>query len=211
MANVCVGRPRNLLRPRIAGHERLQRLERDDRCAGIDELLVGADMIRVVLRVDDVLDRQGRDRPDLFHQPVEVLVAGILRVDDDQAFGGDTDERVRAAAGHHVEVRLQLPDLLDRLPCAAASAAALPRRRLCRRAARPRGARSPNDSRRKLYDMTLQILPRKRVEFTRRFFNVSERAGPISLEIRRVAPGYDPSLSRLYNEPRVQQSGDRRA
>ena len=48
--------------------------------------------------------------------PGEVHVARVLGVDDDHPVGRDAHQRVGAAAGDHVEVRLQLADLLDGLP-----------------------------------------------------------------------------------------------
>ena len=73
-------------------------------------------VIGVMVRVEHVLHRQRRDRRDLLHQPAIVLVARILRVDDDEPVRGDADERVGPSARHHIEVGRELPDFLDRLP-----------------------------------------------------------------------------------------------
>ena len=103
--------PGIVLGPRVARHVRLQRLERDDLRAGVDELLVLADMIRVVLRVDARTSPAG-SRPIVISSisAVEVLVAGILGVDDDASPSGVTRISVLAPlAGDHVEVRLELP------------------------------------------------------------------------------------------------------
>ena len=59
---------------------------------------------------------------DLLHEPLVVLVARELGIDDDEPLRGDADERIRAGASDHVEIRLELANLLDRLPRRRASA-----------------------------------------------------------------------------------------
>ena len=126
----------------------LQRVEADDLRARVDELLVVADVIRMMVRVDHVLHRQLRDRADLLHQPLVVLVARELRIDDDQALGRHANERVRAGAGDQVEIGLELSDLLDDLTrgsTAAARSATL--RRLCERRRTKSRDKTENDYR----------------------------------------------------------------
>src|SRR5687768_8544966 len=120
-----------------------QRLQRDDLRAGVEELLVVSDVIGMMLRVDDEPYRQAGNRSDLFHHAVVVLIAGILGVDDDQALGRDANQRVRTATGNHVEVRLELTDLLYRLPGPAPAPSSPALRRL--RHADRGGQREQND------------------------------------------------------------------
>ncbi|MNC91193.1 hypothetical protein D3C83_74020 [compost metagenome] len=85
----------------------------------------------MMLRIDDVLHRQRRDGSNLFHQAIEVFVARVLGIDDDHALRGDANQCVGATPRHHVEVRLERPNLLNSLSGTAAPAtSALARRRL---------------------------------------------------------------------------------
>ncbi len=114
MANVTVGRPWDVLGSRIAGHSGFQRVERDHLRSSVDELLIVADVVRMVVGIEHIFDRQVRDGFDFLHHPVVVLVTLILGVDDDQSIRGHADQRVGAAARDHIEVRLQQTDLFDR-------------------------------------------------------------------------------------------------
>src|SRR6267142_629631 len=129
---------RNILRPRIILHPRFQSFKRQDLSAGIDELLVIADVIGMMLRIDDIFHRLVRDRPDLFHYPVVVIafrscwwIWRIFRIDDDQALSRNPDKSVCSASDDLVEIRLQHLDLFDSLSCGCAGWTTRRTRRQC--------------------------------------------------------------------------------
>src|SRR4029078_12933908 len=72
-------------------------------------------MCGMVWGIDDKLYRLRSDGFYFFHQTIEVLIAGILRVDDNQPLIRHPHECVCAAAGDFVEIRLQHFDLLNGL------------------------------------------------------------------------------------------------
>ena len=56
-------------------------------------------MVAVMVRVEHELHRQVRDRRDLFGQSLVILVAGVLRIRDDQPVARHADERIEEWCG----------------------------------------------------------------------------------------------------------------
>ena len=76
-----------------------------DRRAGLLDVLVAADVIRVDVRVDDVADRPLRERAD--RREDLVRHRRVLRVHDQHAVGADLHGDVAAGADQHVDVALR--------------------------------------------------------------------------------------------------------
>ena len=80
--------------------------------ARVQESLVVAAVIGMMMRDDEVLDGLIGDTLDERHQSVVIRLAWKFAVYDDQALAGDADQAIGAGAGDHEEPRL---DLLDGL------------------------------------------------------------------------------------------------
>jgi hypothetical protein len=78
--------------------------------ARIQEPLVVAAVIGMMMRDDEVLDGLIGDTFDERHHGVVIRLARKFAVDDDQALAGDSDQAIGAGAGDHEKPRLHLLD-----------------------------------------------------------------------------------------------------
>ena len=71
-----------------------------------------------------VIDTLSKDGLDLLEEAIVLRVSGILRIADDQSFGGDANHGVRPSSRHEEESGFQLTSRHDVVRCAAPSGSA---------------------------------------------------------------------------------------
>ena len=96
-------------------------IEPNDLGSRVDEFLVVPDVVRMMMSIEDVLDRLIGDGLDLLHNSGIRRIAGIFSVHDDQPFVRDSNDGIRSRTSDHIKTRLHLLDLFHYLRSTAAS------------------------------------------------------------------------------------------